>query len=158
MSNFLTTAREGVLNYVFGDTGDVGSYIQARRGTIIRWNSTDKFKPMLAAGDMPLAIVTPTVIPISQANNDELTLEYTLHMEFYTAGKSPEPCEELLATVIDCLKAGRLSRFGLAASARFVTARWGSPRFQAETPPGKDATAANCYWKAEFDFVCLIRR
>jgi len=125
------------------------------------WDAESGIPAVLVASDMPMIIVTSegsTTVVQRTAPTPEET--FPIRFELVAEGREPDRIENFLAQVRDRLYRGRNVRFRADPDAMLQSAWIGSYSIDSlmESRDDSSKTAANSYWAARFELLCLIRR
>jgi len=110
MSNFLTDARTALLDELKDDTeiaSRVKTWFDFGPGLARRFNVEPAACPMLA--------LSPEDGEAARTSNALVDVVQRLRIEAATDGQDAEPCEELVALILECIKACDESCLGLGA-------------------------------------------
>ncbi len=109
MANFLTQGRDALVDALVGD-----AQIAARIKTWFRFGAGLKRRFRLEPAACPLLALSPAQGKALRTSNALTDLTQRLNLEVATDGQDAEPCEELVALILERLQACDSTCLGLA--------------------------------------------
>lgn len=148
MANFLTDGREALLDALKAD-----AVIAARIKTWFEFGAGLRRRFRLEPADCPLLALSPERGAALRSSNALTDVSQRLRIEVATDGQDAEPCEELVALILDRIQACDSTCLGLAAE--------GLTGLQLERvtwEPLPDASGARLLWRARIGVRLLWKR